>query len=126
MIASYTASRSPSGNVPAIPSGAVFVSATTVIFLTGSTNHECPYTPPQYIVPTDCGVFAAAGSTTSAVTPPEKGATNNHPDDGKIVAPHGLIHHIYANEKALEGYRTGHFPEGAVLIADCNPSARQV
>lgn len=30
----------------------------------------------------------------------------------------GLIHNIYANEKAQEGLRTGHFPEGAVLIAD--------
>ena len=35
-----------------------------------------------------------------------------------MAAPHGLIHHLYANEKALEGYRTGHFPEGSVLIAD--------
>jgi Cytochrome P460 len=54
----------------------------------------------------------------SAVTPPEKGAANSQPEEGQRVAPHGLIHHIYANEKALEGYRTGHFPEGAVLIAD--------
>jgi hypothetical protein len=54
----------------------------------------------------------------SAVMPPKQGATNNHPEEEKIAAPHGLIHHIYANEKALEGYRTGHFPEGAVLIAD--------
>jgi hypothetical protein len=38
--------------------------------------------------------------------------------EGKAGAPHGLIHHVYANELALEGYRTGHFPEGAVLIAD--------
>jgi len=36
----------------------------------------------------------------------------------KPSAPHGLIHHVYANEQALEGYRTGHFPEGAVLVAD--------
>jgi Cytochrome P460 len=54
----------------------------------------------------------------SAVTPPAKGATNSQPDEAKVVVPHGLIHHVYANEKALEGYRTGHFPEGAVLIAD--------
>ena len=52
----------------------------------------------------------------SAVMPPAKSATNS--DEAKVVAPHGLIHHVYANEKALEGYRTGHFPEGAVLIAD--------
>lgn len=36
----------------------------------------------------------------------------------KQPAPHGLIHNLYANALALEGYRTGHFPEGAVLIAD--------
>ena len=54
----------------------------------------------------------------SAVTPPRKGEANSHPEEEKVAAPHGLIHHIYANERALEGYRTGHFPEGAVLIAD--------
>ncbi|MCB1818944.1 MAG: cytochrome P460 family protein [Rhodocyclaceae bacterium] len=30
----------------------------------------------------------------------------------------GGIHHIYANEAALEGYRKGHFPDGAILIFD--------
>ena len=30
----------------------------------------------------------------------------------------GGIHHIYANEKAMEGYRTGQFPDGSVLVAD--------
>jgi hypothetical protein len=41
------------------------------------------------------------------------------PTEGaKPAAPHGLIHNLYANELAVEGYRTGHFPEGAVLIAD--------
>ena len=33
-------------------------------------------------------------------------------------AVNGGIHHFYANEKALEGYRTGTFPDGAVLIDD--------
>ncbi len=54
----------------------------------------------------------------SAVTPPKKGVAGSHPEEGKVVAPHGLIHHIYANEKALEGLRTGSFPEGAVFTAD--------
>ncbi|HTL67639.1 MAG TPA: cytochrome P460 family protein [Lacunisphaera sp.] len=54
----------------------------------------------------------------SAVLPPKEGASTSQPDDRKFAAPHGLIHHVYANEAALEGYRTGHFPEGAVLIAD--------
>jgi hypothetical protein len=30
----------------------------------------------------------------------------------------GGIHHIYANEKALEGYRSDSFPNGAVIIFD--------
>jgi cytochrome P460 len=33
-------------------------------------------------------------------------------------AANGGIHHFYANEKALEGYRTGKFPNGSVLIDD--------
>lgn len=31
---------------------------------------------------------------------------------------YGGFHHIYANQKAMEGYRTGHFPNGAVLVFD--------
>lgn len=27
-------------------------------------------------------------------------------------------HHIYANDKAMQGYRTGHFPNGSVIVAD--------
>jgi hypothetical protein len=30
----------------------------------------------------------------------------------------GGIHHIYANDKALEGYRRDAFPDGAVIIFD--------
>ncbi len=30
----------------------------------------------------------------------------------------GGIHHLYANAKATEGYRTGHFPDGAVIVFD--------
>jgi hypothetical protein len=33
-------------------------------------------------------------------------------------ASNGGIHHFYANEKALEGYRTGTFPDGSVLVDD--------
>jgi hypothetical protein len=33
-------------------------------------------------------------------------------------ALHGGIHHIYANEKAMEGYGTGRFADGSVLVAD--------
>jgi Cytochrome P460 len=30
----------------------------------------------------------------------------------------GGFHHFYGNEKAMEGYRTGTWPEGAVLVDD--------
>lgn len=30
----------------------------------------------------------------------------------------GGIHHIYANKKAVEGYRKGRFPDGAVIVFD--------
>lgn len=30
----------------------------------------------------------------------------------------GGIHHIYANQKALEGYETGNFPDGSVIVYD--------
>ncbi len=30
----------------------------------------------------------------------------------------GGIHHIYANSKALKGYKTGKFPDGSVIVFD--------
>jgi hypothetical protein len=30
----------------------------------------------------------------------------------------GGIHHLYANQKALKGYRTGKFPKGSVIVFD--------
>jgi cytochrome P460 len=33
-------------------------------------------------------------------------------------ATEGGIHHIYANEKALEGYDTGRFPDSSVIVYD--------
>jgi len=35
-----------------------------------------------------------------------------------FFATEGGIHHIYANDKALEGYETGKFPEGSVIVYD--------
>ena len=36
----------------------------------------------------------------------------------------GGIHHIYANDKALKGYRQGSFPDGAVIIFDLLEATR--
>ena len=33
-------------------------------------------------------------------------------------ARYGGVHHIYANPKAMTGYRTGNFPDGAILVYD--------
>lgn len=33
-------------------------------------------------------------------------------------ATEGGIHHIYANEKALQGYQSGKFPDGSVIVYD--------
>ena len=33
-------------------------------------------------------------------------------------ATEGGIHHIYANDKALEGYDSGKFPDGSVIVYD--------
>jgi hypothetical protein len=33
-------------------------------------------------------------------------------------ATEGGIHHIYANDKAREGYQTGKFPDGSVIVYD--------
>jgi cytochrome P460 len=38
----------------------------------------------------------------------------NSPKAGR----YGGLHHIYANEKAMEGYRTGVFPDGSVIVFD--------
>lgn len=33
-------------------------------------------------------------------------------------AARGGVHHIFANDKAMEGYRTGRFPDGAMIAFD--------
>ena len=38
--------------------------------------------------------------------------------DSPAYAHFGGIHHIYANDKAVRGYETGHFAEGSVLVFD--------
>lgn len=35
-----------------------------------------------------------------------------------LFAAFGGIHHLYANDKALQGYRSDTFPDGAVIIFD--------
>lgn len=35
-----------------------------------------------------------------------------------LFASFGGIHHLYANRLAMEGYRAGQFPDGAVIVFD--------
>jgi hypothetical protein len=42
----------------------------------------------------------------------------------KSFATNGGFHHYYANEKAMEGFRTGQFPDGSVVV-DERLEARQ-
>ncbi len=41
-----------------------------------------------------------------------------------LFASFGGIHHIYANDKALKGYRSQQFPEGSVIIFDLLETVR--
>ena len=41
-----------------------------------------------------------------------------HPPSGNPPLRFDGLHHIYANEIAMAGYRTGKFPDGAVLVFD--------
>jgi hypothetical protein len=34
----------------------------------------------------------------------------------KFFTERGGLHHYFANDKALEGYRTGKFPEGSIIV----------
>lgn len=36
--------------------------------------------------------------------------------ENKNFSINGGFHHYYANEKAVEGFRTGHFPDGSVVV----------
>jgi hypothetical protein len=35
-----------------------------------------------------------------------------------LHATFGGIHHLYANDRAMQGYRSGRFPDGAVIVFD--------
>ncbi len=69
-------------------------------------------------------VGAAAAAAPKPVPYPEGYRNWRHVKSMVIEPGHALydafggIHHLYANAKALQGYRTGHFPDGAVIVFD--------
>ncbi|MFM1896168.1 MAG: hypothetical protein RLZZ385_1242 [Pseudomonadota bacterium] len=72
------------------------------------------------------GVFVLGSSRAaeSAVPYPEDYRGWHHVKSMVIEAGHPLfgafggIHHIYANERALSGYRSERFPDGSVIVFD--------
>lgn len=76
---------------------------------------------------------AVASSGVAAIAAEEAAATVPYPADYRnwrhvksmlieeghpLFAAFGGIHHLYANEAAMTGYRTGKFPDGAVIAFD--------
>jgi hypothetical protein len=70
------------------------------------------------------GAFATAIAAEPQVIYPEGYRAWRHVKSMVIETGHPLyasfggIHHIYANSLALEGYRTGRFPDGSVIVFD--------
>jgi hypothetical protein len=71
-----------------------------------------------------CGSWAFAGEEPGAVPYPSDYRKWVHVKSTAVgpqnprFASNGGLHHFYANAKALEGYKTGKFPDGSVLIDD--------
>lgn len=68
--------------------------------------------------------FAAFSQSIKTVAYPEGYRRWVHVKSG-LVGPespahkkYGGLHHIYANDKALKGFKTGKFPDGAVIVFD--------
>lgn len=71
----------------------------------------------------------AAATLWAVASPPEVAYPANYRDwthvKSMVIEPghplHGTfggIHHLYANEAAMKGYRDGKFPDGAVIVFD--------
>ncbi|CUS99031.1 cytochrome P460 family protein [Candidatus Chrysopegis kryptomonas] len=69
-------------------------------------------------------ILNLAGESKSTVPYPEGYRNWVHVKSMLILQGHPLydafggIHHIYANSKALTGYKTGKFPDGSVIVFD--------
>jgi hypothetical protein len=69
-------------------------------------------------------MIVAVPAQSDLMTYPEHFRTWTHVKTGLMTpqspgfASFGGFHHIYANDKAMEGYRTSHFPDGSVIVFD--------
>jgi hypothetical protein len=76
------------------------------------------------------GILVALFSSTQLLLPPNEvpypeGFRNWKHVKTAIIGPQspafahwGGFHHIYANDKAVEGYKSNHFPNGSILVFD--------
>lgn len=78
-----------------------------------------------------CIVTATAALASEPEVPYPTGYRNWHHVKSMVIgeghslfASFGGIHHIYANNKALKGYRSKEFPDGAVIIFDLLEAVR--
>ncbi|MEJ8567162.1 cytochrome P460 family protein [Elongatibacter sediminis] len=73
---------------------------------------------------TMAGTWMVALAEDAAVAYPDGYRDWHHVKSMVIEEGHALygafggIHHLYANEAAVQGYRTGQFPDGAVIVFD--------
>ena len=61
--------------------------------------------------------FGLSASALDPIAYPDNFRKWTHVKSGPSAA-RGGVHHIFANDKAIEGYRTGRFPDGAVIVFD--------
>src|SRR5262245_53765109 len=76
------------------------------------------------IIGLGCGIWAFAAAEATVVPYPAEFRKWIHVKSTLVGPQHasfasnGGIHHFYANEKALAGYKSGRFPDGSILIDD--------
>lgn len=79
---------------------------------------------PRSLIPLAAAVLAVPALAADPVPYPEGYRDWTHVKSMVIKPGHALydafggIHHLYANEQALQGYETGSFPDGAVIVFD--------
>jgi hypothetical protein len=81
----------------------------------GSTSAHNPSSPIEIPFPEDYKSYARVDSVPE-VQFPEGYRRWTHVKSG-VTIPSGY-HHIYANAIAMEGYRTGKFPNGSIIAVD--------
>ncbi|MBL8516070.1 MAG: cytochrome P460 family protein [Betaproteobacteria bacterium] len=81
--------------------------------------------PSAILLSLTLALSAAARAADSPAVPYPQGYRDWHHVKSMTINPgHALyeafggIHHLYANPKALQGYRTGQWPDGAVIVFD--------